>query len=159
MQSNLVTPHETLALYSQLSHLSLVIQSRKFVAFWDALRSDDLGAVHPFVAEIDNFDDLVRAAIGDSVEACFRSISKRRLGQYLGLEGAGDLDSWVMDRGWKADREMVFIPANPENSPVATVVRERTSLDGEPYLVRSRAQSLNGCPPPDVQRILSKSVA
>lgn len=130
-QSALVTPQDTLSAFAGLSRLSFLLQSRQFAAFWTLLRSDSLSILQPFVAEVADFDDLIRASVGNSVEGCFRSIGRRRLETYLGMEVEDrDLDDWLDQRGWTSDGDKVVIPPNAENSPVASVIRERTSLDG-----------------------------
>lgn len=160
LQSELVTPQDTLAAFANLSQLSFLLQSRQFAAFWQLLRSDALSILHPFVAEVAEFDELIRASIGNSVEGCFRSISRRRLETYLGMEVEDrDLEDWIDQRGWSSDGDQVSIPPNSENSPVATVIRERTTLEGALCFSLCSWKPLLTKRPADVHKILVKSVA
>ncbi|CAE6480803.1 unnamed protein product [Rhizoctonia solani] len=113
-----------------LSQLSTQLLACRFPAFWTFYRSDACSNLREnYTVEVVGFEDSVREAAVRAVTAAFKTITRKRLGSYLDLDDL-DLDSYVESLGWDLDTAtgVITIPPNPDNQPVATVIRENIQL-------------------------------
>ncbi|KAH7345346.1 armadillo-type protein [Rhizoctonia solani] len=133
-----------------LSQLSTQLLACRFPAFWAFYRSDACAALREnYTVEVVGFEDSVREVAVRAVTAAFKTITRKRLGSYLDLDAPvdvvvlssmdqrltgsfidSDLDSYVDSLGWGLDAStgVITIPPNPDNQPVATVIRENIQL-------------------------------
>lgn len=126
-----------------LTQLSTQLLACRFPAFWTFYRSEACAALRDnYTVEVVGFEDSVREVAVRGVTAAFKTITRKRLGSYLDLDDS-DLDSYVESLGWESDTStgVITIPPNPDNQPVATVIRENIQL---PQLAKiiSQAQAI-----------------
>ncbi|KAG8693762.1 hypothetical protein FRC09_010316 [Ceratobasidium sp. 395] len=113
-----------------LTQLSTQLLACRFPAFWASYRSDACAVLREnYTVEVVGFEDSVREVAVRAVTAAFKTITRKRLGSYLDLDDS-DLDSYVESLGWDLDAStgVITIPPNPDNQPVATVIRESIQL-------------------------------
>ncbi|QRW04798.1 eukaryotic translation initiation factor 3 subunit K [Ceratobasidium sp. AG-Ba] len=113
-----------------LTQLSTQLLACRFPAFWAHYRSDACANIREnYTVEVVGFEDSVREVAIRAVTAAFKTITRKRLGSYLDLDDS-DLDTYVESLGWGLDvsTSIITIPPNPDNQPVATVVRESIQL-------------------------------
>ncbi|KAF8605186.1 ARM repeat-containing protein [Ceratobasidium sp. AG-I] len=113
-----------------LTQLSTQLLACRFPAFWASYRSDACASLREnYTVEVVGFEDSVREVAVRAVTAAFKTITRKRLGSYLDLDDS-DLDGYVESLGWRSDAStgVIAIPPNPDNQPVATVIRESIQL-------------------------------
>ncbi|KAG8835063.1 hypothetical protein FRC17_005415 [Serendipita sp. 399] len=113
-----------------LSSLSKLLHECRFPAFWLLYRDDSLAYLRDnFTVEIVGFEDAIRDVVVKAVKSTFTKIGVARLGSYLDLSG-DSLETYIAKVGWTLDENTgtVAIPANPDNTIQATVVRESLNL-------------------------------
>ncbi|QRV90696.1 eukaryotic translation initiation factor 3 subunit K [Ceratobasidium sp. AG-Ba] len=126
-----------------LTQLSTQLLACRFPAFWSHYRSDACANIREnYTVEVVGFEDSVREVAIRAVTAAFKTITRKRLGSYLDLDDS-DLDTYVESLGWGLDVStgIITIPPNPDNQPVATVVRESIQLPQLAKIV-SQAQAV-----------------
>ncbi|KDQ16599.1 hypothetical protein BOTBODRAFT_30521 [Botryobasidium botryosum FD-172 SS1] len=119
-------PDALLPLLPHLQHLSSLLLTCRFPAFWATFYSDELAVLRDnYTVEVTGFDDSVREVVVRATRAAFVKIGRERLGRYLHLDGS-NLDKYVSSLGWKIDPAtgVVSIPPNPDNQIEGQVVRE-----------------------------------
>ncbi|SPO30355.1 Eukaryotic translation initiation factor 3 subunit K [Ustilago trichophora] len=132
--------HLTDPLIVRLSQLSTLLFQARFREFWSTLASSEYSDVREYAAKISEFENAARKVALNSVKGSFTSISEKRIGSYLNLEGK-QLDDFINAQpGWKLTNGTVSVPANPDNEIKATVIREEISLD-QMHKFLSQAQS------------------
>lgn len=113
----------------RLSTLSQYLLSARFRQFWKTLGSDDYSDVREFAKAANGFDDDVRKVALDSVKVAFRTISAKRLAEYLNLS-QDELSGFIgKQAGWTLEGAEVRVPANPDNDVKSTMIREDVQLD------------------------------
>lgn len=132
--------HLTDPLIVRLSQLSTLLFQARFREFWSTLGSSEYSDVREYAAKISEFENAARKVALNSVKGSFTSISEKRIGSYLNLEGK-QLEEFINAQpGWKLTNGTVSVPANPDNEIKATVIREEITLD-QMHKLLSQAQS------------------
>ncbi|SNX87575.1 Eukaryotic translation initiation factor 3 subunit K [Melanopsichium pennsylvanicum] len=132
--------HITDPLIVRLSQLSTLLFQARFREFWSTLASQEYSDVREYAAKISEFENAARKVALNSVKGSFTSISEKRIGSYLNLEGKQLEDFINAQPGWKLSNGNVSVPANPDNEIKATVIREEITLD-QMHKFLSQAQS------------------
>lgn len=111
----------------KLTHLSSLLESAQYDAFWSTLDSDDLYA--DLYSDVAGFEDLVRIRIAGEVGKCFREVDMKVLSAWLDLRG-DQLSKFVNTAcGWQVTGEEVKIPSNSENEARSEVKGERVGVE------------------------------
>ena len=104
--------------------LANLLETTKFVAFWDALGSSSVAGP---ISQIAGFADAIRLFAKGVIEATFQTISLPELAQLLGLD-AGEAEARANDYGWDVDAGLVSIPHNEFNQAKAKEIKENLSF-------------------------------
>jgi len=123
-------PDPLAPLLPSLTHLSTLLQTCRFPAFWATFRSDEFSPLREnYTVEMNGFEDSVREVVVRAVKAAFVTISQERLSTYLDLKDEA-LEAFVTASNWTMDSStgVVAVPANPDNRIQATVTRESLAL-------------------------------
>ena len=110
----------------KLHHLSTLLSSSRYPTFWTTLRSSDYSDLRSDVLDrLADFDDGVRRVVLNGTASAFRTISKKRLASYLGVEEQETeevLKRCVQGAEWKVRGDgVVEVPANADNDLVGKV--------------------------------------
>ncbi|KAG8683263.1 hypothetical protein FRC08_014391, partial [Ceratobasidium sp. 394] len=71
-----------------LTQLSIQLLACRFPAFWASYRSDACAALREnYTVEVVGFEDSVREVAVRAVTAAFKTVTRKRLGSYLDLDG------------------------------------------------------------------------
>ncbi|KAK4047511.1 hypothetical protein OIO90_006153 [Microbotryomycetes sp. JL221] len=129
-------PHGERETAQHLQRLSQHLQARQFKAFWQALRQPTPAQAQEQVAELvssaNRFERRIRDNIATEVEQSFRSVSRKTLESFLGLEaGSSVIDELVTSHKWTVEGGEVKFPKNESNSPASTVTNEKITIDRE----------------------------
>lgn len=113
----------------KLATLSAFLLSARFRQFWKAFHSKEYDDVRESAKVAQGFEDDVRRVALDSVKVAFRTISAKRLAEYLNLS-EGELSAFIgKQAGWSLNGAEVRVPPNPDNDVKSTMVREDVQLD------------------------------
>ncbi|EJD55659.1 ARM repeat-containing protein [Auricularia subglabra TFB-10046 SS5] len=117
------------ALLPELQRLSSLLLRCRFPAFWAAYASDALALLRDnYTVEFTGFEDAVREVVVRAVRATFKRIARDRLASYFNLQGE-ELDAYIAKLGWTQENGVVSVPANPDNTIQASVVRENIQFN------------------------------
>lgn len=72
----------------KLHHLAMLLSSSRYPTFWTTYRSEEFEDVrNQVLEEVVDFENGVRKVVLNGTAGAFKSISKKRLATYLGLDG------------------------------------------------------------------------
>lgn len=127
----------------KLHHLATLLSSSRYPTFWTTLESSEYADIRSDVLKnITNFEDGIRKVVLNGTSGAFKSISKQRLGRYLGLQSVDSFLQSPLADGWIAKGDVVEIPANKDNViKPAGVVREEVGLGELNRLLQQAAPS------------------
>nr|KMM64570.1 hypothetical protein CPAG_00922 [Coccidioides posadasii RMSCC 3488] len=120
----------------KLTHLSTLLESAQYTAFWSTLNSDDLYA--DLTADVAGFEELIRIRIAVEVGKAFREIGADVLMGWLDMRGMETLEKFVVDVcGWEVDKSkaegengvIVRVPRNKENEARGEVKGEKVGIE------------------------------
>lgn len=133
----------------KLSQLASLLSSSRYPTFWTTLRSEEYSDLQEDVlGRLGNFENGVRKVVLNGTASAFRTISRKRLAGYLGLEDGSDLDAFLKEyaEGWNVRSDgIVEIPANKDNQVTQVaggVVREDVGLGELNKLLQQAAPSV-----------------
>lgn len=156
----------------KLHHLAMLLSSSRYPTFWTTYRSEEFEDVrNQVLEEVVDFENGVRKVVLNGTAGAFKSISKKRLATYLGLDGelarvderpvkdqtptqwpfphfprpASDLDEFLASphaEGWTVKGDLVEVPLNKDNVvKSAGVTREEVEIADLSRLIQQAAPS------------------
>lgn len=132
----------------KLQQLAILLSSSRYPTFWNTLRSSEYAGVQEEVlSRLAHFEDGVRKVVLNGTASAFRTISRKRLASYLGLQDGAELDRFLMQnaQGWSVRADgVVEIPTNKDNQLTKVaggVAREDVSLGDLTKLLHQAAPS------------------
>lgn len=127
--SSLAGGSELAEAVSKLRALNAHLEGASFARFWATLDSDDLYA--DLTTDIDGFEETIRLRIAHLVSEAFREVQTVPvLGDWLGLEGKGAVEKFVVETcGWTVDGDKVVVPKNADNEAKKAEIREDVNVD------------------------------
>lgn len=124
--------HEAL---TKLRALNSQLEGAQYATFWSNIDGDDLCA--DLIADIPDFEDVVRNRIAQLVSQAFRDVKVAHLESWLGL-GEDATKKFVTEVcGWAVDAEgNVKVPSNPENEAKKSEIREDVNVEQFSRVIR-----------------------
>lgn len=118
--------HEAL---SKLRSLNGQLEGAQYDSFWADIDGDDLCA--DLIADIPDFEDLIRHRIAQLVSQAFRELSVSHLESWLGLKDEEATKKFVTEVcGWSVEADgIVKVPSNPENEAKKAEIREDVNVE------------------------------
>lgn len=110
-----------------LRELNNALESAQYARFWSTLNGDDLCA--DLIADVVDFEDLIRHRIAHLVSQAFREVGLAQLGAWLGLNTEGTKKFVAEVCEWDIEGDVVKVPRNPDNEAQKSEIREDVKLD------------------------------
>lgn len=124
--------HEAL---SKLRTLNSQLEGAQYARFWEMVDGDDLCA--DLIADISDFEDIIRHRIAMLVSQAYREIELSLLESWLGLSKDATKKFVTEVAGWSVDESgNVKVPSNPENEAKKAEIREDVNVDQFSRVIR-----------------------
>jgi translation initiation factor 3 subunit K len=124
--------HEAL---TKLRTLNSQLEGAKYAEFWETLDGDDLCA--DLIADIADFEDMIRHRIALLVAQAFREVQVSLLEAWLGLSKDATIKFVSEVAGWTVNADgSAKIPSNPDNEAKKTEIREDVNIDQFSRVIR-----------------------
>lgn len=112
---------------STLRDLNSALERAEYARFWSTLNGDDLCA--DLIADVADFEDMVRHRIAHLVSQAFREVGLEQLGAWLGLNAEGTKKFVAEVCEWEVEGDVVKVPSNPDNEAQKAEIREDVKID------------------------------
>lgn len=112
---------------STLRDLNTALERAEYARFWSTLNGDDLCA--DLIADVADFEDMVRHRIAHLVSQAFREVGLEQLGAWLGLNAEGTKKFVAEVCEWEVEGDVVKVPSNPDNEAQKAEIREDVKID------------------------------
>lgn len=112
---------------STLRDLNSALEGAQYARFWSTLNGDDLCA--DLIADVADFEDMVRHRIAHLVSQAFREVGLEQLGAWLGLNAEGTKKFVAEVCEWEVEGDVVRVPKNPDNEAQKSEIREDVKID------------------------------
>lgn len=124
--------HEAL---TKLRALNGQLEGAQYATFWSNVDGDDLCA--DLIADITDFEEVVRHRIALLVSQAFREIKLSHLESWLGLSEDATKKFITEVTGWSVDADgNVQVPSNPENEAKKAEIREDVNVEQFSRVIR-----------------------
>ncbi|KAM0786704.1 hypothetical protein ACM66B_002147 [Microbotryomycetes sp. NB124-2] len=119
-----------------LQQLSQRLHARQFKAFWQGLHSKNElpqaanDQLQDLLSSANGFEHRVRDSIANEVEQSFRTVSRKTLASFLGVEtDSSVIDNLAKSHNWTVEGAQIKLGKNESNAPTSTVTNEKITID------------------------------
>ncbi|KAI8872785.1 hypothetical protein GQ42DRAFT_161001 [Ramicandelaber brevisporus] len=116
---------------AKLIQLKQLLDGARFAEFWATLDdAGDDGETRELVADVVNFDDLVRQLVARTIAASHRTIARGLAQKFLNISAEAAFATFAQECGWTVEAQsgLVHIPPNTSNQATVAVVNEQLGL-------------------------------